>query len=74
MCEITMAHTRRYRIPSEQLHRRLGIAAMEQYYRRRLPRWAGHVSPMPMDRLPQQLLACFVANPQPEGFRLMTGS
>ena len=67
-----MEHIRRCRIPSEQLYRRLVIAAVEQYYRRRLPRWAGHVSPMPMDRLPRQLLAGFVANPRPAGSPLMT--
>ena len=49
MCRITMVNTRRCHIPSVQLYRRLGIAAVEQYYRRRLLRWAGHVSRMPMD-------------------------
>ena len=38
------------RIPSEQLYRRGGIAAVKQYCRRRLPRWVGHVSRRPMDR------------------------
>ena len=72
MCRITMVHTRRCRIPSVQLYRRLGIAAVEQYYRRRLPRLAGNVSRMPMDRLPRQLLTGFVANPRPTGSPLVT--
>ena len=55
-----------------QLYRRPGIAAVEQYYRRRLLRWAGHVSRMPMDRLPWQLLTGFAANPRPAGPPLMT--
>ena len=38
MCRVTMEHTRRRRTPSEQPNRRLGIAAVEQYYRRRLLR------------------------------------
>ena len=54
MFRITALHTWRCRIPSGQLYRRLGIAAVEQNYRRRLPRWAGHVSRMPMDQLPCQ--------------------
>ena len=51
---------------------RLGIAAVEQHYRRRLPRWAGHVTRMPMHRLPRQLLAGFAANPRPARSPLMT--
>ena len=72
MCRITMKHTGRCRIPSAQLFRRLGIAAVELHYRRRLPRWAGHMPRMPMDRLPWQLLTGFAANPRPTGCPLMT--
>ena len=72
MCRVTMEHTRRFRIPSEQLYRRLGIVAVHQYYHRRLLRWAGYVSRMPMDRPPRQLLTGFVANPRPTGSPLMT--
>ena len=72
MCRITMAHTIRHHIPSKQLYKRLGIAAVDQYYHRRLLRWAGHVSRMPMSRAPQQLLTGWVANPRPIGSPLMT--
>ena len=61
MCRIAMEHTGQYHIPSEKLYRRLCIAAVEQYYRHRLPRWAGHVSRMPMGRLPHQPLTGSVA-------------
>ena len=43
-CRITIRH----RIPSKQLYQRLGIAAVDQFYHRRLLRWAGHVSRTPM--------------------------
>ena len=62
----------RCRIPLVTLYSRLGIAAAEQYYRRRLPRLAGHVSRMPMDRLPRQLHAGPAANNRPTGSPLMT--
>ena len=57
--------------PLEAANRRLGIAAVGQHNRRRLPRWAGHVSRMPMHRLPRQLLTAFAANPRPAGSSLM---
>jgi hypothetical protein len=72
MCRITMAHTYRHHIPSKQLYKRLGIAAVDQYYHRRLLRWAGHVSRMPMSRAPRQLLTGWVAHPRPTGSPLMT--
>ena len=72
MCRITMKHTIRHRISSKQLYKRLGIAAVEQYYHRRLLRWAGHVSRMPMSRAPRQLLTGWVAHPRPTGSPLMT--
>ena len=72
MCRITMAHTIRHHIPSKQLYKRLGIAAVDQYYHRRLLRWAGHVPRMPMSRAPRQLLTGWVASPRPIGSPLMT--
>ena len=72
MCRITLEHTRRCRILSEQLYRRLGVATEEQYCRRRLLRWAGHVSRMPITRLPRQLPEGFAASPRSAGPPLMT--
>ena len=47
MCRITMAHTIRHRISSENLFKRLHIEPLETYYHRRILRWADHVSRMP---------------------------
>ena len=72
MCRITMAHTIRHHIPSKQLHKRFGIAPVDRYYHRRLLRWSGHVSRMPMTRAPLQLLTGWVAHPRPTGSPQMT--
>ena len=72
MCRVTMEHTGRCRIPSVQIYRRLGIATVKQYYRRRLLDCAGHVSRMLMDWLSRQLLSGFVVNPRPTGSPLVT--
>jgi hypothetical protein len=72
MCRTTMAHTIRHHIKSKQLYKRLGIAAVGQYYHRRLLRWAGHVSRMPMSRVQRQLLTGWVAHSRPTGSPLMT--
>jgi len=68
MCRITMAHTTSPR----SLYKCLGIAPVDQYYHRRLLRWAGHVSRMPMTRAPRQLVTGWVAHPRPTGSPPMT--
>ena len=50
----------------------LGIESLDSYYQRRLLRWEGHVSRMPIDRLPRVLLTWWVANPRPIGCPQMT--
>jgi len=72
MCRITMARTICHHAPSKQLYKRLGIAPVGQYYRRRLLRWASHVSRMLMTRAPRQLLTGLVAHPRPTGSPPMT--
>jgi len=67
MCGITMARTIFHHIPSKQLYKRPGIAPVDQHYHRRLLRWAGHVSRMPMTWAPRQLLTGLVAHPRPTG-------
>ena len=66
------AHAIRHHIPSKKLHKRLGIASVDQYYRNRLLRWAGHVTHMPMSRITRKLLTGWVAHPRPTGSPPMT--
>jgi hypothetical protein len=72
MCRINIAHTIRHHISTNSLLVRLGIEPLETYYHRRLLRWAGHVSRMPLNRLPRMLLTGWVANPRPLGCPQMT--
>ncbi len=72
MCRINIAHTIRHHISTSSLLARLGIESFETYYHRRLLRWAGHVSRMPLNRLPRMLLTGWVANPRPLGCPQMT--
>ena len=72
MCRITMAHTIRHRITTNSLYAKLEIDPLDTYYNRRLLRWAGHVSRMPMSRVPRKLLTSWVAKPRPVGSPQMT--
>ena len=72
MCRITMAHTIRHHISSADLLEKLGLNPLDTYYHRRLLRWAGHVSRMPMSRAPRQLLTGWVAHKRPIGCPQMT--
>ncbi len=72
MCRINIAHTIRHHISTSSLLARFGIEPLETYYHRRLLRWAGHVSRMPLNRLPRMLLTGWVANPRPLGCPQMT--
>ena len=72
MCRITIAHTIRHRITTSSLFAKLEIDPLGTYYNRRLLRWAGHVSRMPMSRAPRKLLTSWVAKPRPVGSPQMT--
>ena len=67
MRRITIAHTIRHRITTKSLFARLEINPLDTYYNRRLLQWAGHVSRMPMSRVPRSLLKSWVAIPRPVG-------
>ena len=67
MCRITIAHTIRHRITTKSLFEMLEIDPLDTYYNRRLLRWAGHVSRMPMSRVPRKLLTNWVAKPRTVG-------
>ena len=72
MCCITIAHTIRHRITTKSLFAKLEIDPLDTYNSRRLLRWAGHVSRMPMSRVPCKLLTSWVAKPPPVGSPQMT--
>lgn len=72
MSRITMAHTIRHHITSKSLFVQLGMESLDTYYNRRILRWAGHVSRMPMSRAPRRLLTGWVAHPRPVGCPNMT--
>ena len=57
----------RHHISSADLLEKLGLSPLDTYYHRRLLRWAGHVSRMPMSRAPRQLLTGWVAHKRPIG-------
>ena len=72
MFRITIARTMKHRITSKSLFERLGVGSFDSYYNRRLPRWAGHVARMPMDRMPRKLLSGWVEYARPVGCPTMT--
>ena len=72
MCRINIAHTLRHHITTESLLKRLGIESLDTYYHRRLLRWVGHVSRMPLTRVPRMLLTGWVAHSRPLGCPQMT--
>ena len=67
MCHITIAQTIRHRITTNSLFAEFEIDPLGTYYNRRLLRWAGNVSRMPMSREPRKLLTSWVAKPRPPG-------
>ena len=72
MCRVTIAHTIRHHISTDSLLKRLGIEPFDTYYHRRLLRWAGHVSRMPLTRAPRKLLTGWVEHSRPIGCPQMT--
>jgi hypothetical protein len=72
MCRINMAHTIRHHITSNSLFSQLEVEPLDVYYNRRVLRWAGHVSRMPMSRTPCKLLTGWVAHTLPIGCPNMT--
>jgi hypothetical protein len=67
MCRITIADTIRHRISSASLFKRLSIKPFDKYHNRRLLRWTGHFTRMPLTRAPRKILTTWVDNPRPLG-------
>jgi len=61
-----MWHVREHRITQVNLESRLQLQPFQFYLARRRLRWAGHVSRMPMTRLPRMLLSSWVDNKRPQ--------
>jgi hypothetical protein len=66
MCRVTMWHVREYKISQANLEHRLLLEPFDYYLARRRLRWAGHVSRMPMSRLPRLLLSSWVDHKRPK--------
>ena len=56
-----------HRITTRSLFAKLKIDPLDTSYNRRILRWAGHASRMPMSRVPRKLLTSWVENPRPVG-------
>ena len=65
MCRVSMWHVREYKITRTNLESRLQLEPVQFYLARRRLRWAGHVSRMPMTRLPRMFLSSWVDNKRP---------
>ena len=74
MSRITMAHTIKHRITSKSLLERLGVGFFDNYFNRRLLRWAGHVASMPVDRMLRNYLTGWAEYAQPIGCPQMSWS
>jgi hypothetical protein len=66
MCRVSMWHVREYKISQVNLEHRLLLEPLDYYLARRRLRWAGHVSRMPMSRLPRLLLSSWVDHKRPQ--------
>ena len=62
MCKVNMRNTQKHHISSATLFKRLNIQPIDSYFHSRILRWAGHVSRMPLYRLPRKLLTCWSAD------------
>ena len=57
----------KHRISSTSLLNRAGLWTIDMYISQRQLRWLGHVVRMDFDRLPRQMLSCWVDRPRPRG-------
>ena len=72
MHRVTRKHTWDHHISTQELEQRLGLETIDFYISRRQLRWLGHVSRMGPERLPRQMLSCWVPHPRPRGAPQLT--
>jgi len=72
MCRITMAHTIRHHIRTDDVLARLNIKPFTYYHHNRILGWGGHVARMDMSRLPRMFLTAWVNHRRPVGCPQMT--
>ena len=65
MSHITLAQSRMHQIPTREIEIELVLDSMDKYIARRQLRWLGHISRMPFDRLPRQLLSSWLPYKKP---------
>jgi hypothetical protein len=73
MFRITIAHTIRHRISSASFFKRRSIEPFDKKYNRRLIRWTGHVTRIPLSRSPRQILKSLVDIPRPRVPKIKMG-
>ena len=57
MCRVSMWHVQEHRITLVNLESRLKLQPFQSYLAKRRLQWAGHLSSMPMSRLPRMPLS-----------------
>ena len=67
MCRVTRWHTRKHKITTNELLKRLKLKSMDAYVTKRHLQWAGHLARMPMERLPRKMMSCWIDSKRPVG-------
>ena len=67
MMRTSWGQSKAQRVTSVSLYERLGLKTFDQYIHKRILQWAGHVSRMPMSRLPRKFLNSAAPHPRPAG-------
>jgi hypothetical protein len=67
MTRTSWGQSRAQRVTSVSLNARLGLQSFDQYLHKRILQWAGHISRMPMTRLPRKFLNSVAPHPRPTG-------
>jgi hypothetical protein len=74
LCGVNMKLTQNYHISTSSLFKKLGLQDIDHYFHCRILRWAGHVSRMPLRRLPRKLITSWLTEPRLPGGQQMSWS